>query len=101
MSTLRPSRSSPEFLQRKSDMNLPELTEAPMISEAVRQDSPGDLQCSHERLCEHLADLKLRNKELETYDHMLAHDLKDPLTIMIAAADLITHERYGEDYRYG
>jgi signal transduction histidine kinase len=60
-----------------------------MISEAVRQDSLGDFQRSYEQLYEIISGLRLRNKELEAYDHMLAHDLKDPLTIVIAAADLI------------
>jgi signal transduction histidine kinase len=60
-----------------------------MISEAVRKDSLGDLQRSYEQLYKIISDLRLRNKELEAYDHMLAHDLKDPLTIVIAAADLI------------
>ena len=90
MSLYKPSGSPPEFLQRKPDGSLPKMAKAPMISEGVRQDSLGDLQCSPEQLYELLSDLRVRNKELETYDHMLAHDLKDPLTIMIAAADLIT-----------
>ena len=84
------SQSFPESLQRKTNVNLLELAEAPMISEGVRWDSLSDLQRSHEQLRELLSDLRARNKELEAYDHMLAHDLKDPLTIMIAAADLIT-----------
>ena len=61
-----------------------------MMSESVRRDSLGDLQGSHEQLREMLSDLRARNQELEAYDHMLAHDLKDPITILIAAADLIT-----------
>ena len=84
------SQSIPDFQSRKPDVNLLESAEAPDISEAVRWDSLGDLQRSHEQLRELLSDLRTRNKELEAYDHMLAHDLKDPLTIMIAAVDLIT-----------
>ena len=84
------SQSVPEFLQRKTNVNLLELAEAPGISEGARLDSHGDLERSHEQLRELLTDLRARNKELDAYDHMLAHDLKDPLTIMIAAADLIT-----------
>ena len=83
-------QSIPDFQSGKPEVNLLELAEAPMISEGVRWDSFSDLQYSHEQLREILTDLKARNKELEAYDHMLAHDLKDPLTIMIAAADLIT-----------
>lgn len=83
-------QSIPDFRYRRNNVNSPELAETQTISEGARQDSLGNLQCSHEQLREHLADLQARNKELEAYDHMLAHDLKDPLTIMIAAADLIT-----------
>ena len=80
----------PDFQSRKPDVNLLELAETPRMSEDVRRDALSDLQYSHEQLYELLSDLRARNKELEAYDHMLAHDLKDPLTIMIAAADLIT-----------
>jgi two-component system, sensor histidine kinase and response regulator len=83
-------QSIPDFQSRKPDVNLLELAETPTMSEGVRRDSLSDLQYSHEQLYELLSDLRARNKELEAYDHMLAHDLKDPLTIMIAAADLIT-----------
>ena len=83
-------QSIPDFQSRKPDVNLLDLVETPMISEGTRRDSLSDLQYSHEQLRKLLSDLRARNKELEAYDHMLAHDLKDPLTIMIAAADLIT-----------
>ena len=83
------TESIPDFRSR-TIVSFPKLIEAPSISEGVSQDSSGDLQLSHEQLRELLSDLRARNKELDAYDHMLAHDLKDPLTIMIAAADLIT-----------
>ncbi len=88
-SNARP-QSIPDFRSRKPDVNLPELVETPMMAESVRRDSLSDLQGSHEQLREMLSDLRVRNQELEAYDHMLAHDLKDPITILIAAADLIT-----------
>jgi len=88
-SDIRPQSIS-DFQSRKPDVNLLELAETPMMSEGVRWDSLRNLQHSHEQLREMLSDLRARNKELEAYDHMLAHDLKDPLTIMISAADLIT-----------
>jgi two-component system, sensor histidine kinase and response regulator len=34
--------------------------------------------------------LQAQNKELEIYAHMVAHDLKDPLTVMIVTSDLIS-----------
>ena len=83
-------QSIPDFQFRKPDVNLLDLVEPPMMSEGARRNSLSDLQSSHEQLRKLLSDLRARNKELEAYDHMLAHDLKDPLTIMIAAADLIT-----------
>jgi two-component system, sensor histidine kinase and response regulator len=83
-------QSIQDFQSRKPDVNLLESAEAPGISEGATRDSLGDLQRSHQQLRELLSDLRTRNKELEAYDHMLAHDLKDPLTIMIAAVDLIT-----------
>jgi two-component system, sensor histidine kinase and response regulator len=33
--------------------------------------------------------LQAKNKELEIYAHMVAHDLKDPLTVMVVTSDLI------------
>ena len=83
-------QSIPDFQSRKPDVNLLEFAGTPMMSEGVRWDSLSDLQHSHEQLRELLSDLRARNQELEAYNHMLAHDLKDPLTIMIAAANLIT-----------
>jgi two-component system sensor histidine kinase/response regulator len=90
MRAYKQPRSIPGFRFRKPDVNLFELAVSPMMSEGVRRDSLSDLQRSHEQLRDLLSDLRARNKELEAYDHMLAHDLKDPLTILIAAADLIT-----------
>jgi signal transduction histidine kinase len=34
--------------------------------------------------------LLAQNKELEIYAHMVAHDLKDPLTVMVVTSDLIS-----------
>jgi two-component system, sensor histidine kinase and response regulator len=47
---------------QKPDGNLPELAEA----------------------------LQAKNQELEVYAHMVAHDLKDPLTVMIVTSDLLS-----------
>jgi signal transduction histidine kinase len=41
------------------------------------------------QLREHVTALEARNKELEDYAHTVAHDLKEPLTALIWAADLI------------
>ena len=36
-----------------------------------------------------VAALEVRNKELQEYAHTVAHDLKEPLTVLIMNADLI------------
>jgi signal transduction histidine kinase len=48
-----------------------------------------DLQRSKAGLHEQIASLQARNKELEAYAHMVAHDLKDPLTAIIVTSNLI------------
>ena len=49
-----------------------------------------DLQHSEESLREQAAALQTRNEELDAYDHTVAHNLKNPLTVIIASADAIT-----------
>ncbi|MGE5249468.1 MAG: MASE3 domain-containing protein, partial [Bacteroidota bacterium] len=43
------------------------------------------------QLREDAAVLKTRNDELDSYAHTVAHNLKNPLTAIIAAIDVITH----------
>ncbi len=50
-----------------------------------------ELQHSQEQLREYVAALQIRNMELEAYAHMVAHNLRDPLTILVTTSDLITH----------
>ncbi len=45
---------------------------------------------SEHQLREDAAILKTRNEELDAYAHTVAHDLKNPLSVMIATADIIT-----------
>jgi signal transduction histidine kinase len=40
---------------------------------------------------EQLASLKARNRELSAYDHTVAHNLKDPLSVILATTDAIFH----------
>jgi signal transduction histidine kinase len=47
------------------------------------------LQRSNEFLREHSASLQSRNEELEAYAHTIAHDLKNPLAIIIGSSDAI------------
>jgi signal transduction histidine kinase len=42
-----------------------------------------------ERVEQHAAELEARNKELDSFAHTVAHDLKDPLGLIIGFADLL------------
>jgi two-component system sensor histidine kinase/response regulator len=56
---------------------------------AALQARNGDLTRSGSQLREDAAILKSRNEELDAYAHTVAHNLKNPLSVIIAAADLI------------
>jgi len=71
-----------EFPFRRPRVSLPELTEDPQISENSRQVLFDDLQRSTLQLREQVSALQVRNRELEEYAHMVAHDLKEPLSVM-------------------
>ena len=49
-----------------------------------------DLQRSEESLRQHAAALQAHSEELDAYDHTVAHNLKNPLTVIIASAEAIT-----------
>ena len=78
-----------EFLYRKPGTALPEMPESPEILDDLIRDVFDDLQRSRVQLREQVDALETRNKELKEYAHMVAHDLKEPLTILIMIADLI------------
>jgi two-component system sensor histidine kinase/response regulator len=78
-----------EFLYKKPSMKSPELAEAPGLPEGVMLDAFDDLQGSQKQLREHVAALQARNKELEAFAHMIAHDLKDSLAVMVLTSNLI------------
>jgi two-component system, sensor histidine kinase and response regulator len=79
-----------ELLYKKPGSNFREMVETRDISEAPVYDGLDDFQRTQLQWFERVTTLQARNKELEAYAHMVAHDLKDPLTVMIAASDLIT-----------
>ena len=79
-----------EKLYRKTGVNLPEFTEDPGILEDLIQDVFDDLQRSTFQLREQVSALQVRNKELEEYAHMVAHDLKEPLSVMVLTSSVIT-----------
>ena len=76
-------------LYRMPDIKIPEFSEDPEIRRGGKQETIKDPQRSQDQLQEHIAALQSRNEELEAYAHMLAHDLKDPLAVMVATSDLI------------
>jgi len=78
-----------EFLYRKPGVTLSDIPDDPETLECLIRDVFDDLQRSKAQLREQVAALKTRNKELKEYAHMVAHDLKEPLTILIIIADLI------------
>jgi signal transduction histidine kinase len=79
-----------DFLYRKSGMDSQGFSVAPEKLEDLIQDAFADLQRSKAQLGEHVAALQAQNKELEAYASTVAHDLKEPLAVMILTANLIT-----------
>src|SRR5512132_1725172 len=78
-----------EFLYRKPGVSLADVPADPENLECLIRDLFDDLLRSKADLSEQVTALEVRNKELEEYAHMVAHDLKEPLTVLIMTADLI------------
>jgi len=78
-----------EFLYRKPGVTLPDVSEDPEKLERLIRDVFDDLQRSKIQLRDQVTALETRNRELEEYAHMVAHDLKEPLTVLVMTADLI------------
>ena len=78
-----------EFLYKKPGVGLQDVSENPETLESLLQDVFEDLQRSKAQLRQQVISLEVHNKELEDYAYMLAHDLKEPLTVLILTADLI------------
>lgn len=74
---------------RKSGLSLSDLDKLARNPEFVRRDVLDDLQRSLEQVQARATALQTKNAELEAYAHMLAHDLKDPLTVLIVTSDLV------------
>ena len=79
-----------DFLYRKPGGSLPDLTEEAGILEDILQDAFDDLRRSTFQLRQQVSALQVRNKELEEYAHMVAHDLQEPLSILVLTSDVIT-----------
>ena len=83
-----------EFLHRKPGVTLSDVTDTPEHLENVIRDLFDELQRSKAELSEQVYILETRNKELKEYAHMVAHDLKEPLTVLIMIADLMSNGHY-------
>jgi signal transduction histidine kinase len=70
-------------------MSLPDVDEIQVIQESGTGDTPYTLQLPQDRLREYAAELLARNKELEAYAHTVAHNLKNPLSVLVITSDLI------------
>jgi signal transduction histidine kinase len=78
-----------EFLFRETGMSLPELAEDPGVLEDMVQDVFDDLQRTKVRLLGQISALQARNRDLEDYVHMVAHNLKEPLAVFAITSNLI------------
>ena len=80
-----------DFLFRKPGMKMSGFSEVPEILEDPSRDASSDRERSQiQLLYEQIVDLQAQNKELEAYASTVAHDLKEPLAVMILTTNLIT-----------
>ena len=78
-----------DFLYRKPSGSPPDLTEEAGVLEDILQDAFDDLRRSTFQLRQQVNALQVRNKELEEYAHMVAHDLQEPLSILVLTSNVI------------
>jgi two-component system sensor histidine kinase/response regulator len=92
-----------EFLYRKPGVRLQDVSEDLETLEGLLQDVFDDLQRSKAQLRQQVTGLEEHNKELEEYAYMLAHDLKEPLNVLILTTDLIKDipDQRGEELKEG
>jgi signal transduction histidine kinase len=81
----------PELLFRKSGLSLPEVVKDPAFLEDLTQEVFDDLQQSRQALRGQVSALQARNRHVEEYVDMVAHDLKEPLVVMAFTSNLITN----------
>jgi signal transduction histidine kinase len=78
-----------EFLYRKPGVTLADVSRAPETLECLIRDVFDNFQHSTGQLREQITGLEARNRDLQEYGYIVAHDLKEPLTDLIVTADLI------------
>lgn len=89
MASYKQPASLLEFLYRKPGISLADVLATPEDLDCLIWDIFDDLQRSKAQLREQVTTLEVRNKELQEYAYMVAHDLKERLTVLILNADLI------------
>ena len=78
-----------DFLYKNPDQTSQGFSEVPENLEELMQDAFEDLQRSKMELCERVATLQAQNKDLEAYASTVAHDLKEPLAVIVLTSNLI------------
>ncbi len=78
-----------EFLYGKPGASLAQFAGNPGAFESLIRDVFAQISSEKVELHRQIADLESRNKDLQAYAHMVAHELKDPLTVMVVASDVI------------
>jgi len=81
-----------EFLFKKPGVNSSGFPEqASNNLEDLIRDAFDGFQPSEIQLCEHVAMLEAKTRDLEAYAHTVAHDLKEPLSAIILTSNLINN----------
>lgn len=80
-----------EFLYGKPGVDLAQIADKTGILECLIRDAFDEVSSEKVRLHRQVADLETKNRDLQAYAQMVAHDLKEPLTVIITASELIGH----------
>jgi two-component system, sensor histidine kinase and response regulator len=89
MSSYEQRKLQLELFYLKPGLNIPEKSEASEINDVAVRNEIMALLRTNERLQKQLVSLKEHNQELEDYAHTVAHNLKDPLSVLILTSDAI------------
>ncbi|MCP5097850.1 MAG: GAF domain-containing protein [Chloroflexi bacterium] len=68
------------------------IAETLAASASIAIDNAAMVEAMHEQV----VSLKARNEELDAFDHTVAHDLQNPLSLIIGFVDLLRHRKYEE-----
>lgn len=87
-------RGDQEFSQKDMETLVALATQAAIAIENARlyQEVVDHAERLEERVRERTAELQARNEELAAYDHTVAHDLKNPLALIIGYAEILEEE---------